>query len=290
MMVKGSRPSWRTYHTVVHPEQYKINWKAFYEKADELTAEARTKLVCHADVMYGEDPKQGLDIYLPKGNPSGCPVFFFLHGGGFREGDRLDYGFVASPFANHGIVTVSAGYRLTPEFRYPHAHDDGRSALAWVFHHIKEYGGDPDRIYVGGHSSGANIAAYITVRGDWLKGMGLPSNLIKGLASVSTSYDLRKVSWVGEYLPDPEQRGEASPILNLQTTPPYAVIGVGSLEQQAGKERVQSSKEFVQKLKEKGGAAELVLLEDMEHDQTALEMGDEQSPLFRAILRMIRPA
>ncbi len=283
----ASRADWRSYHTVLYPEQYKINWKAFYEKADQLSSDARKNLDFHPDLMYGEDPRQGIDIYSPKGKPSGCRVFLFFHGGGFREGDRLDYGFVASPFAKHGIMTVSAGYRLTPDFRYPHAHNDARKALAWVFNNIKRHGGDPGEIYIGGHSSGANLATYITVRTDWMKEAGLRPDVVKGLASVSTSYDLRKVSWVGEYLPDPAQRGEASPALNVQCTPPYAVIGVGSLEQQAGKERVQSSKEFVEKLRDQAGTAELILLDGMEHDQTALEMGDERSPLFQAILRMI---
>ncbi len=272
------------YHTVTHPEEFHINWKAFYEKADELTTAARESLPHELDIPFGDHPKQRLDLYAPEEKSSGWPVFVFFHGGGFREGDRADYGFVASPFVHHNILTVVAGYRLTPSFRYPDAHDDARQALAWVFQNIASRGGDTERIYVGGHSSGANLSAFVSVKTDWLEQMSLPADMIKGCAPVSTSYDLRIPTWVREYLPDPELRGEASPILNIQTVPRKTVVGVGSLEEKAG--RVKSSKEFVRTLKERGGEAELVLLEGCEHDVTALATADEGSELFQAIRRM----
>ena len=273
-----------TYYTVTHPEDFHINWKAFYEKADELTTAARETLPIELDIPFGDHPKQRLDLYAPKEESSGWPVFVFFHGGGFREGDRADYGFVASPFAQHGILTVVAGYRLTPDFRYPHAHDDARQTLAWVHKNIASHGGDTERIYVGGHSSGANLSAFVSVKTGWLAEMSLPADMIKGCAPVSTSYDLRVPTWVREYLPDPEIRGEASPLLNIETVPRKTVVGVGSLEEKAG--RVKSSKEFVRTLKEKGGDAELVLMEGCEHDVTALATGDEGSELFQKILRM----
>lgn len=274
-----------TYNTVMHPERFKINWRAFYEKADQLTTSTRKTSHHHLDIPYGDHSKQRLDVYTPDSNASPWPVFVFFHGGGFVEGDRADYGFTASPFIRHGILAVIAGYRLAPEFRYPDAHDDARHALAWVTRNIRSYGGDPDRIYVGGHSSGANLAAFVSVKTDWIEKLSLPANLLKGLASVSTSYDLRTVAWVEQYLPNQTLRSEASPILNIETIPPRTVVGVGSLEEQAG--RVKSSKELVQTLHERGGSAELVLMEGTEHDGTALAMGDEHGALFQAIRAMI---
>src|ERR1700682_2918403 len=111
-------------YTVTHPADFKIDWNAFYSKAEAATDETRKALPHHLDLAYGSDPKQNLDLYLPKVKPTAAPVFVSLHGGGFREGDRRQYGYVARPFAEHGIITVIASYRLTPSAHFPDQPDD----------------------------------------------------------------------------------------------------------------------------------------------------------------------
>src|SRR3990172_3078309 len=93
-----SSPAWVTaqdmskYYTVMHPDKFEIDWKGFYQTMTEKTAEVRKVLPHHLDLAFGDNPKQKLDLYLPKGaNISSAPVFLFLHGGGFREGDRAQY-------------------------------------------------------------------------------------------------------------------------------------------------------------------------------------------------------
>src|SRR6266851_115321 len=100
------------YYTVQHPKDFPIDWKAFYDNADDLTGETRKLFPHHLDLAYGTDPKQKLDVYLPANKPATAPVFIFLHGGGFREGDRAHYGFVARPLASQGVITVVASYRM----------------------------------------------------------------------------------------------------------------------------------------------------------------------------------
>jgi acetyl esterase/lipase len=209
-------------------------------------------------------------------------VFVFLHGGGFREGDRAQYGYVAKPFAKHGIVTVVASYRLTPEFTYPDQPNDTKQMLEWVFHHIESYGGDPSNIYVGGHSAGAALTADVCVDREWLEERSLPPDLIKGCVPISGSYDLRSDSR-REYIPDPTMRAAASPILNIEESPPPSIVAVGSVEQQ-----LEPSREFVKRLREKRGHAELLVLEGMEHDEAVAALGSEHGNLFQAILGMIK--
>ena len=115
---------WRTYATVQHPDRFAINWRAFYEKATELTDAARRTLPHSLDLAYGADPKQRLDLYFPAETPRQAPVFLFIHGGGFREGDRRQYGYVAAPLAARGIITAVMSYRLVPHV-YP-SQVDGR--------------------------------------------------------------------------------------------------------------------------------------------------------------------
>ncbi len=279
-----------TYYTVTHPDEFHMDWKGFYDNADQWTAVAREKLPHTLDLPYGKHPKQQLDIYLPEETPVKAPIFLFLHGGGFREGDRAHYGFVALPLAKDGVITVVASYRLTTQdFFYPSQPEDVEDAIAWIYENIEEYGGDPQRIYVGGHSAGAILSGHVAVRSDWLKKKGLPGDLIKGCAPISGPYDLRTGSYEereGEartYAPRDKEEA-ASPVLNVQKAPPNCVVAVGSVEEQY----IDSSSAFVEALEAKGGFARLLVLEGMDHDQTGLALYDGEGLLVQAILGVIQ--
>jgi acetyl esterase/lipase len=273
-----------TYYTVRHPEEFKINWNAFYDRADALTAAARKVLPHTLDLAYGDDPKQRLDVYGPAQKPSAAPVFVFLHGGGFREGDRAHYGFVARPLAERGIVTVIPSYRLLPTARYPDQPHDVRQALTWVFRNIQRYGGDPQAIYVGGHSAGAILSAYVSVKTDWLAASSLPRDLIKGCAPISAPYDLRHEKAVNDYVADPARRAEASPLLQVENPPPTCVVAVGTDEAYG-----PSSEELAKKMRAKNTSVQFVVLQDMDHAETALALGDAGGRLVGALLAMMHP-
>src|ERR1700722_9731266 len=151
-----------TYYTVQHPDQFKIDWGAFYRQADAKTAAVRGEFPNKLDLPFGDDVKQRLDLYFPKKKPQRAAVFLFFHGGGFREGDRAQYGFVAKPFAERGVITAVASYRLTGDgFKYPDQPHDAQLAVEWLYRHIAEYGGDPDQIYIGGLSAGGVLGGGI---------------------------------------------------------------------------------------------------------------------------------
>src|SRR2546428_9620710 len=102
----------RTYYTVQHPERFAIDWTAFYTRAEALTDATRRVVTNHLDLSYGDHPKQKLDLYEAAPPRKASPVFIFLHGGGFREGDRRQYGHVARPLSPAGPTTRGAGYPL----------------------------------------------------------------------------------------------------------------------------------------------------------------------------------
>ena len=112
----ASAQDWTQYYTVVHRSEFEIDWGKFYQTAEAKTMAVRKELRHELDVPYGKDVKQHLDLYFPVQKTSNAPVLVFLHGGGFREGDRKQYGYVAEAFAKQGILTVVASYRLTPGF------------------------------------------------------------------------------------------------------------------------------------------------------------------------------
>ena len=115
-----------------------------------------------ADVAYGDDPKQRLDVYHPDG-ASDAPVVIFVHGGALTRGDKNAnvevYANVLYFFARHGVVGINANYRLAPQHRYPAAALDIGGAVAWARANIADHGGDPARIFLVGHSSGGTHAA-----------------------------------------------------------------------------------------------------------------------------------
>jgi acetyl esterase/lipase len=284
-----------TYYTVMHPEQFKTDWTGFYRQADARTALVRSQLRHELDIPYGADIKQRLDIYFPDHLRPKAPVFLFLHGGGFREGDRAQYGFVAKPFADHGVISVIASYRLTGGgFSYPAQRDDARLAVLWLYHHIARYGGDPERIYIGGHSSGAILAADLGVDLGWLEHEGVPKRVLRAIVPISAPYDLRtpanpvepNVFWSG-YTPSAQTRAEASPSLHILDPVAAALVVAGSTENEGYDDYVGSSKDFVAELAAHGVQAQFLSLPGAGHRDTVWALGDADSVLFPAVLRLI---
>jgi arylformamidase len=279
----ASAQDWTQYYTVTHSQDFEIDWGAFYRKAEERTMAVRKELRHELDVAYGKDPKQRVDLYFPVKKAERAPVLVFLHGGGFREGDRKQYGYAAEPFARNGIITVVASYRLTTGgFKHPAQPNDAKAIVAWIYKNIARYGGDPNAIYVSGHSAGAILAADIGVDLAWLDALKIPRTVIRGIVPISGSYDLRGSKRL-EYLPTPEAEEQASALLHVNSPAPLAIVAYGSLE-----ERLKApSAALVEAIKAKGSQARTLNLEGKDHATAIWELSDANAPLTKAILVLI---
>ncbi len=142
-----------------------------------------------SSIAYGDDPRQKIDIYRPVTALPDAPVVVFFYGGSWNSGSKDDYGFVGEALASRGIVVVIADYRLYPQVRYPLFLQDGAQAVAWAHQHSAEYGGDPRKLYVMGHSSGAYNAAMLALDPQWLAGVGLSPSIFKGWIGLAGPYD-----------------------------------------------------------------------------------------------------
>ena len=122
------------------------------------------------DIPYADPPheRQVLDVYSPH-NAHGLPVVFWIHGGGWQGGDKTDVQVKPRAFTDHGFVFVSTNYRLLPAVDMATLVRDVAKAIRWVHDHIAEYGGDPQRLYVMGHSAGAQLAALLCTDDRYLK-------------------------------------------------------------------------------------------------------------------------
>ncbi|MCW5652068.1 MAG: alpha/beta hydrolase [Ramlibacter sp.] len=164
-------------------------------------------------LRYGPGERDRLDVYRPRAAPAGSrpPLVVFFYGGNWKSGDRGDYRFVGEALASGGAIAVIPDYRLVPEVRYPEFLNDNARAVAWVFDHAAQLGGDPDHIYLMGHSAGAYNAAMLAMDPRWL---GARRGRLKGLIGIAGPYDFlpignpdtqRAFNW-------PDTRPESQPI------------------------------------------------------------------------------
>jgi acetyl esterase/lipase len=141
------------------------------------------------DIDYGADPHQRLDIYVPKSAGANAPVIVFFYGGAWQSGDKGDYLFAAQALASDGAIVVVPNYRVYPQVTFPVFIDDGASAIAWTVHNIQKYGGNPDGLFIAGHSAGAYIAIMLALNQSYLTAAGVAQSHIAGAIGLAGPYD-----------------------------------------------------------------------------------------------------
>ncbi len=145
-----------------------------------------------SNIPYAEPAheRQVLDIYAPDGAKN-LPVVFWIHGGGWQTGDKTSVQLKPRVFTERGFVFVSTNYRLLPQVEMGELIRDVAKSLGWVHKNIAQHGGDPNRIFVMGHSAGAQLAALICIDDRYAKAEGVPFDALKGCVPVDgDTYDL----------------------------------------------------------------------------------------------------
>ena len=127
-----------------------------------------------------------LDVYAPT-DAKALPCLVWLHGGGLTGGSKADGGTRAlcRALASDGMLVASVEYRLSPEVKYPAYVEDAAAAVAWVKQHAAEHGGDPARVFVGGHSAGGYLTALLALDAQWLRAAGVDAAQLAGFIPVS---------------------------------------------------------------------------------------------------------
>lgn len=139
------------------------------------------------DLPYGADARQRFDVFAP-GGTGPWPVLTFFYGGGWDSGDKAQYGWAAQALAARGFVVAVPDYRIVPEVRFPAFIEDAAAAAAEVARVASNFGGDPRRFGVVGHSAGAHLALMITLDRRYLLAAGAP-DLIKAAVGLAGPYD-----------------------------------------------------------------------------------------------------
>jgi arylformamidase len=125
------------------------------------SAATRANLPMITDLAYGPDPTETVDLFLPADTRQGLPVHMFIHGGYWRMFSKRDYSYIADTITSAGAIAVIVDYALMPSVRMGHIVDQVRRAKSWVLSRIADYGGDPARLTLSGHSAGAHLSTFL---------------------------------------------------------------------------------------------------------------------------------
>ena len=248
---------------------------------------ARARLGAPTRAAYGPTEIEKLDIYRAK-RPK-APIFVFIHGGAWLGGAAKNYGDSAELLVNAGanfivldfIAIKDAGGDLRVMA------DQVRRGVAWAYKNAATFDGDPDRFYIGGHSSGGHLCG-VTLVTDWQKDFGLPPDIVKGGLCMSGMYDMKAVrlskrSAYVKFNDEMEQAMSSQRHLELLRTP--VVVTYGSEETP---EFQRQSRDFAAAVKAAGKPAELIEATGYNHFEMGESLGHPYGPNGRAALAMMK--
>ena len=238
-------------------------------------------------VAYGPTEIEKLDIY--KTSRWNAPVHIFIHGGAWRGGSAKDSAYPAEMFVTAGAHYIALDFVSVDQAAgslMPMA-DQVRRAVAWVYKNAASFGGDPNRLYVSGHSSGAHLAGVVLVT-DWKKEFDLPADILKGGLLISGMYDLKpaRLSKRGKYVKFDdamEQALSSQRHLDKLNTP--LVVGHGTLETP---EFQRQTREFAAAVKAAGKPIQLIVGVGYNHFEMAETLGNPFGIMGRAALEQMR--
>jgi acetyl esterase/lipase len=203
-------------------------------------------------------------------------MLLFVHGGGWSIGDKAELSWLGAKLAEQGVLVAVANYRLSPAVQHPaHAQDVAR-AVAWLYRNGANYGGDPQRLYLGGHSAGAHLAALVSLDGGYLAAESLSPGIVRGVVGISgAGYDLdaRYVAsplaqlFYGAFGEDSARWAAAAPQKYVTKSAPAFLLVHGLDDTQAPAASAQS---LAQALKAEGASVRLELLPGLEHGTALL--------------------
>ena len=281
---------WHGYDQAALDVQYNsrdtvADFASYLQRYAELTRAAKGFLPCIQNLAYGNQDLEQLDIY-PAAQAADAPVMVFLHGGDWRSLAKEDSGFAAPAFVAAGATFVVPDFTLVPDTRIEAMGEQLGRMLAWVWRNIATYGGDPSRIFIAGHSSGANLVGQLLTT-DWGDFADVPADIVKGAVVISGLGDLEPVrlSFRNEHLALDRAAVIAASLLHRKPTvccPLLLAVGAGETD-----DYKRQSREVVAYWQAHGNRAEFFEMAGRHHFDSVLEWADPESALFNATLAMM---
>jgi arylformamidase len=257
------------------------------------------------DIPYGDPAQklQVLDVFSPP-QAKNLPVVFWIHGGGWQTGDKTDVQIKPQAFMDKGFVFVSTNYRLLPSVDMATIVRDVSKSIHWVHDHIADYGGDPKRLLIMGHSAGAQLAALICTDDRYLKAEGLSLAITKGCVPVDgDTYDVPAIietaetRWRVHGLPpakfghrekfgnDPEKHRDFSAVTHVakdKGIPPFLILHV------AGHPDTTAQAQRLGNVLKNAGIPETVFAaKETTHNKINADLGKPDDPATKALFEFL---
>ena len=252
-----------------------------------LSEEVRGRLGQPLRRQYGQTQVEALDIY--RTNRPNAPVFVFIHGGAWLGGLAKNNGFPAELFVNAGVHYVALDFIAIKEADgdLRRMADQVRHGIAWVYQNADSFGGDRDRLYVGGFSSGGHLCG-VSLMTDWQKDFGLPPDFIKGGLCMSGMYDLKPVrlSKRSEYIKftdETEQAMSSQRQIDRLRAPLIVTYGTNDTP-----EFQRQARDFAAAVKAAGKPIELIQAANFGHQEMLESLANPYGPNGRAALALMK--
>jgi arylformamidase len=228
----------------------------------------------HLDLAYGESARERLDLFLAA-DPK-APTLAFIHGGYWQMNDKEAFAFVAEGLLPRGINVAVVEYTLAPAARLDRIVAEMRRAVEWLGAHLSDYGADPGRLYVSGHSAGGHLTAAV-----------ITQSAVRGGLAISGIYDLKpiRLNYLNEKLKlDPAEAARNSPLLHLPATAPPLIVTYGTAELP---ELCRQSIEYAQAWTGRSLPGRLLPVDDANHFTILEALADPHGALTRALVEMV---
>jgi acetyl esterase/lipase len=263
-------------------------------------ASKRTKNISYipANSSVKADPERHLlDVYAPNKKPqTPLPVVVFIHGGNWNSGSKNTYWFIGRRLASQGVVAVVINYRLSPNVLVPDMALDCARAVQWTSQHIGEYGGDPNRIYVMGHSAGGGLAALLATDNELFTRIDMAKNPVKGAilddpAGINMYDYLLKMEYPDDkkYLvsfgKDPAGWKAASPLFKVRAGLPPMLLYSG---ERTYPSIITGTKAFRDKLQSVGANPLYRELPGKKHVPMVTQLFWKRNIIYRDLLALVR--
>jgi len=246
------------------------------------SAIAREELDCTLDIPYGPTIAERLDVF--HGEPGG-PVVVFIHGGYWKILTSKEFSFIARGLVSQGATVVVPTYALCPSVTIDEIVRQHRAAITWAYNHAADFGADPKRLVVAGHSAGAHGVAMVLAT-DWENDYGLPSDIICGACAISGLFDLQplpytfvqpslQLTW--------DQVLRNSPILNLPKSAPPLLITRGGKQTS---EFLRQSDDFYAAWQAAGLPGEYWIQPECNHFDELYPLAESDSELTNKIIKL----
>ncbi len=271
------------------PAVHAPNMRQILKRCARNSELVRERIGAPKRLRYGTAAAEAMDLYPAATAPA--PINLFIHGGDWRGGAARDYGFPAEMFVKAGAHFAVPDFATLQEaegdLRVPA--DQLRRAVIWLYKNAESFGGDPERIYVSGHSSGAHLAAVLLTT-DWVKTLDVPPDIIKGGVCASGIYELRplRLSKHAEGMKLTDEIEQAlSPQRHIDKLAAPIVVIYGSAE---SPELQRQSRHFAAAAQTAGRNVSLVVMEGYNHFEVLEQLGNPLSLFGRAVLQQMKLA